>query len=54
METFSYDPIDLDRSAIRLLKLLKGCEPEVHCEIFQAWLDDVEDDAIRYEALSYT
>lgn len=54
MEQFSHSPLNLDRPAIRLLRLLRGTEPSVECEIFQAYLDTTRDDLIPYEALSYT
>ncbi|OAL03181.1 HET-domain-containing protein, partial [Phaeosphaeriaceae sp. SRC1lsM3a] len=54
MEQFSHSPLNLDRPAIRLLRLLRGIEPSVECEIFQAYLDTTRDDLIPYEALSYT
>ncbi|KAF2463949.1 HET-domain-containing protein [Lindgomyces ingoldianus] len=53
MENFKYEPINLERPSLRLLRLLKGEEPDnVECELFQAYLDG--DDLIPYHALSYT
>jgi hypothetical protein len=52
MEAFTYEPIDLDRPAFRLLRLCKGEEFDgIQCEIFQAWLHG--DDFVPYHALSY-
>ncbi|KAI3326824.1 ankyrin [Xylariaceae sp. AK1471] len=53
MESFTYDHIDLERPAFRLLRLLKGEGRDVFCELFQAWLHQRES-VISYEALSYT
>jgi hypothetical protein len=53
METFTYETLNLDRPAFRLLRLIKGDGPVIQGEIFQAWLDQPED-IIPYEALSYT
>ncbi|KIM97282.1 hypothetical protein OIDMADRAFT_130728 [Oidiodendron maius Zn] len=53
MESFRYDPIDLERPAFRLLRLLKGGGCDIACELFQAFLDEREN-AVSYEALSYT
>jgi hypothetical protein len=53
MESFTYDPIDLEGPAFRLLRLLKGEGGVIQCELFQAWLRQCEN-AISYEALSYT
>ena len=53
METFKYDPIDLERPAFRLLRLLKGDGRDLVCELFQAFLDQ-RDSVVSYEALSYT
>ena len=52
MDTFRYELIDLERPAFRLLRLFKGGEPDIECELFQAWLHG--DSTIPYEALSYT
>jgi hypothetical protein len=54
MSTFKYSPFDLERPGIRLLRLLKGEDPLIECELFQAWHDGDETDSIPYEALSYT
>jgi hypothetical protein len=54
MGTFKYTQFDLERPGIRLLRLLKGEEPLIECELFQAWHDGDETDSIPYEALSYT
>jgi hypothetical protein len=52
MDTFRYESINLDGPAFRLLRLRRGKELDVECELFQASLDS--DDPISYEALSYT
>ncbi len=52
MEGYKHTPFDLEKPGFRLLKLLKGQDLEIKCELFQAWLD--ENDLIPYEALSYT
>src|SRR6266576_2594252 len=52
MDDFEYEPIDLTGPAFQLLRLLKGREPNIECELFQAWLHD--DNTTSYEALSYT
>ena len=53
MDSFQYDPLDLDGPAFRLVCLYHGEGPDIHCELFQAWLYP-EESAISYEALSYT
>jgi hypothetical protein len=52
MESFEYGPIDLEGPSFRLLRLFRGTESDIECELFQAWLDG--DSAVSYEALSYT
>ncbi|CAN9220044.1 unnamed protein product [Alternaria alternata] len=52
MDTFVYEPIDLDRPAFRLLHLLKGKWSTIECMMYQAFLDGP--DIIPYDALSYT
>jgi hypothetical protein len=52
METFVYEPIDLERPAFRLLQLLRGNEPIIECRLYQAYLDGT--DTVPYDALSYT
>jgi hypothetical protein len=54
MSTFKHTPFDLERPGIRLLRLLKGEDPLIHCELFQTWHDGDDTDSIPYEALSYT
>jgi hypothetical protein len=54
MSTFKYTPFDFERPGIRLLRLLKGEDPLIECELFQAWHDGDDTDTIPYEALSYT
>ncbi|KAK6829065.1 hypothetical protein RU639_003700 [Aspergillus parasiticus] len=53
MDSFKYEPLDLDGPAFRLVRLCHGEGPRIHCELFQAWLYP-EQSAISYEALSYT
>ncbi|KAJ8130378.1 hypothetical protein O1611_g3252 [Lasiodiplodia mahajangana] len=52
MATFTYNPIDLNTSAFRLVRLLKGNGYEIYCELIDATLDN--DALISYEAISYT
>jgi hypothetical protein len=52
MDGFVYEPIDLDRPALRLLHLLRGKGSIIKCMLYQAFLDGA--DLIPYEALSYT
>jgi hypothetical protein len=52
MDSFKYEPIDLEGPAFRLLRLFRGRETDIECELFQAWLHS--DSAISYDALSYT
>jgi ankyrin repeat protein len=50
MESFKYDPLDLDGCSFRLLQLCYGDDGPIVCYLFDANLDyDIE-----YEALSYT
>ncbi|KAF2965356.1 hypothetical protein GQX73_g8237 [Xylaria multiplex] len=52
MDTFVYQPLDLNTSAFRLVRLLKGPEhEEVECELIHTTLDE---NVIPYEAVSYT
>jgi len=51
MESFEYDAIDLGGSAFRLLRLLKGDDDLIQCELFEAWL---QEGGMDYAALSYT
>jgi ankyrin repeat protein len=53
MESFTYNHIDLERPAFRLLRLFKGGGSDISGELFQAWLQQ-RGEAISYEALSYT
>lgn len=49
---YRYDPIDLERPSIRLIRLQHGSKEEpIRCGLFNAWLYE---DVIEYEALSYT
>ncbi|RYO19167.1 hypothetical protein AA0111_g10544 [Alternaria arborescens] len=52
MDGFVYEPIDLDRPALRLLHLLRGKGSIIECMLYQAFLDGA--DLIPYDALSYT
>ncbi|KAH8722773.1 heterokaryon incompatibility protein-domain-containing protein, partial [Phaeosphaeriaceae sp. PMI808] len=52
MASYNYEPINLERPAIRLLRLIAGTGFIITCELFQAYLDG--DDLIEYEAVSYT
>lgn len=53
MASYGYNRLDLERDAIRLLRLEKGYSAEpLRCELFEAYLSEV--DGIPYEALSYT
>ena len=54
MAPYNYQPIDLGRPAIRLLRLLQGTlADDIQCELFDAWIDLFEG-GIPYDALSYT
>lgn len=53
MEYYGYKPLDLDKDAIRLIRLFKGdYTDEVECEIFETFLHEVK--GVPYDALSYT
>ncbi|EJT73604.1 hypothetical protein GGTG_07460 [Gaeumannomyces tritici R3-111a-1] len=56
MATYTYEPIDLSKKAIRLLRLFRAVDPEddIKCEIFQSLLDEDQALNVEYEALSYT
>jgi ankyrin repeat protein len=53
MALFKYQPIDLGGPAFRLVRLLKGNDVNIHCELFEAWIHHTQG-IIPYEALSYT
>jgi ankyrin repeat protein len=53
MNRFEYEPIDLEGHSFRLIRLSKGKDGPIQCELFHAWLHDAEN-IIEYEALSYT
>ncbi|KAH9220841.1 hypothetical protein DL95DRAFT_289072 [Leptodontidium sp. 2 PMI_412] len=54
MTLYKYRQIDLDRPAIRLLRLLGGSlADDIHCHIFDGWLNQ-SGGGIPYHALSYT
>ncbi|KAF1361015.1 HET-domain-containing protein [Lizonia empirigonia] len=52
MALYEYEPIDLDGHSFRLIRLRRG-RSGIQCELFHAWLDDI-DTFMEYEALSYT
>lgn len=50
---YQYEPIDLARDAIRLIRILRGnYNQPLRCELFQSYLNPA--DGVPYEALSYT
>jgi ankyrin repeat protein len=54
MAEYVYQAIDLDRPAVRLLRLLKeGHMDDIQCELFDGWIEQPEG-GIAYDALSYT
>lgn len=53
MARFKYELIDLESPSFRLIRLFKGEDGPIQCELFDAWLHDAED-IVDYEALSYT
>ena len=53
MESFKYNAIDLEGSAFRLIRLLKGNDDFIQCHLFDAWLHQRES-SMDYAALSYT
>ncbi|KAH8746056.1 heterokaryon incompatibility protein-domain-containing protein [Hyaloscypha sp. PMI_1271] len=54
MAVYKYYPIDLDKPATRLLRLLKGNFTDaIQCELFEGWISQSEG-GMSYEALSYT
>lgn len=53
MASFEYDHLDMEKPSFRLLRLIKGHEPVIECEIIQSLFDDDEASTIPYEALSY-
>ncbi|KAL8401047.1 hypothetical protein RB594_001175 [Gaeumannomyces avenae] len=54
--TYTYEPIDLSKKAIRLLRLFRAVNPEddIKGEIFQSLLEKDQALNVEYEALSYT
>jgi len=52
MDVFSYEPIDLEGPAFRLLRLFKGTQSDIECDLFHAQFHS--DNTVTYEALSYT
>jgi hypothetical protein len=52
MELHRYEPIDHGECSFRLIRLFRGEEGPIRCELFHARLDDTEG-VIDYEALSY-
>ncbi|CZR50156.1 uncharacterized protein PAC_00028 [Phialocephala subalpina] len=54
MAEYVYQAIDLDRPAVRLLRLLKeSYMDDIQCELFDGWIEQPEG-GIAYDALSYT
>lgn len=53
MPQFIYEPLDLIEPSFRLVRLARGTEGPVVCELFHALIHDASD-SIDYEALSYT
>src|SRR5690242_9217515 len=53
MDLFQHKPFNLEKPAFRLLRLIKGDDSVIECDIFQASLEERKD-AVSYEALSYT
>jgi hypothetical protein len=51
MESFKYSAIDLEVPAFRLLRLLKGDDDLIRCQLFEAWLYQQES-SMDYAALS--
>ncbi|KAH8817100.1 hypothetical protein F5884DRAFT_722008 [Xylogone sp. PMI_703] len=51
-DIYKYEPIDLDTSAFRLLRLCKGRGSDIKYELLQAFTEG--ENIILYEALSYT
>lgn len=52
-QPYEYEDLNLERPALRLVRLLSGDGPELKCELFQAHLDERET-VLPYEAVSYT
>ncbi|TDZ13994.1 Heterokaryon incompatibility protein 6, OR allele [Colletotrichum spinosum] len=50
---YQHEPLDLERPAIRLIRLRGGNHNAIQCEVFQAFLDERET-VLPYEALSDT
>lgn len=48
---YKYKRLNFATDAIRLVRLLKGDTSPIECELFESYLDQVED--VSYEALSY-
>lgn len=54
MAEYKYQAIDLDRSTVRFVRLLKeSYMDDIQCELFEGWINQPEG-PIPYEALSYT
>jgi hypothetical protein len=54
MAKFTYQPLDLDRPAVRFVRILAGYPTDpIQCEIFQGWIEEYGG-GMPYEALSYT
>jgi hypothetical protein len=53
MHPYVYEPLDVSQPSFRLVRLIQGEKSEIKCNLFHAAIYDA-DDAIEYEALSYT
>ncbi|KAF2124667.1 HET-domain-containing protein, partial [Dothidotthia symphoricarpi CBS 119687] len=53
MDDFKHKPINLEEDSFRIIRLFKGKNEPISCELIHARLHDVKD-LIEYEALSYT
>ncbi|KAK4173760.1 heterokaryon incompatibility protein-domain-containing protein [Triangularia setosa] len=49
---YQYRQLDLSRDAIRLVRLCRGCDKPLRCELFESFLHEC--DGVPYSALSYT
>ncbi|KAF6817113.1 HET-domain-containing protein [Colletotrichum musicola] len=52
-QPYVYEDLNLERPALRLVRLFSGDGTELKCELFQAYLDERES-VLPYEAISYT
>jgi hypothetical protein len=53
MALYKHTPIDLEGRVFRVVRLLSGDSLDIHCEIFEAWFEQLHN-GMPYEALSYT